>query len=166
MATTTVSTGVVVAFAGTLAPAGWHFCDGSSLSKNDPTFSALFNVIGTIYGGDANPNFKLPDYRGLFLRCVDAGKGVDPDVSSRTASGGTPAPNQIGSTQPDAFGSHGHTVHGDHLEASGGNGFDGTGLDTNSNRSGAFQHDVTTSNTGTSSETRPKNIYVNYIIAL
>jgi microcystin-dependent protein len=166
MATTTVSTGVVIAFAGTVAPAGWAFCDGRSVSKNDPMFQGLFNVIGTIYGGDANPNFHLPDYRGYFLRGVDAGRGVDPDAPSRKPSGGTPAPNQVGSIQSDAFASHAHTVHGFHLEADGGNGFDGTGLDTNSDRNGPFQHDVATSSQGDSSETRPKNIYVNYIIAL
>lgn len=164
MATTAVSTGVVVAFAGTAAPTGWAFCDGHSVSKNDPTFQPLFNVIGTIYGGDANPNFNLPDYRGYFLRGVDAGRGLDP--GSRRPSGGTPAPNQVGSIQDDAFASHAHTVTGFHLQAQGGAGFDGTGLDTNSNRNGPFQHDVQTGNQGGSSETRPKNIYVNYIIAL
>jgi microcystin-dependent protein len=136
------------------------------LNKTAAKFQGLFNVIGTIYGGDANPNFNLPDYRGLFLRCVDAGRGIDPDISGRKASGGSPALNQVGSTQPDAFASHAHTVTGFHLQGDSGSGFDGTGLDTNSDRSGPFQHNVTTSSEGESKETRPKNIYVNYIIAL
>jgi microcystin-dependent protein len=49
-------------FAGNFAPAGWHFCDGALLpiSEND----ALFNLIGTTYGGDGQSTFALPDLRG------------------------------------------------------------------------------------------------------
>jgi microcystin-dependent protein len=44
------------------APAGWAFCDGGllPLSGNE----ALFNLIGTTYGGDGVTNFALPDLRG------------------------------------------------------------------------------------------------------
>jgi len=43
-------------------PAGWALCDGSLLpiSQND----ALFNLLGTTYGGDGVTNFGLPDLRG------------------------------------------------------------------------------------------------------
>ena len=49
-------------FAGNFAPAGWAFCDGRQLaiSEND----ALFNLIGTTYGGDGQQTFNLPDLRG------------------------------------------------------------------------------------------------------
>jgi microcystin-dependent protein len=48
-------------FAGNFAPAGWAFCDGSliPISEND----ALFNLIGTTYGGDGQTTFALPDLR-------------------------------------------------------------------------------------------------------
>lgn len=53
--------GEIRMFAGNFAPAGWAFCDGSSLpiSGND----ALFNLIGTTYGGDGVTTFALPDLR-------------------------------------------------------------------------------------------------------
>lgn len=49
-------------FAGNFAPAGWMFCEGQLLpiSEND----ALFNLIGTTYGGDGQSTFALPDLRG------------------------------------------------------------------------------------------------------
>jgi microcystin-dependent protein len=49
-------------FGGTFAPAGWNFCDGTTLaiSEND----TLFNLIGTTYGGDGQETFRLPDLRG------------------------------------------------------------------------------------------------------
>jgi microcystin-dependent protein len=45
------------------APAGWAECNGQVLpiSEND----ALFNLIGTMYGGDGQTTFNLPDLRGL-----------------------------------------------------------------------------------------------------
>lgn len=44
------------------APVGWAFCQGqlTSISEN----SALFNLIGTTYGGDGQQTFGYPDLRG------------------------------------------------------------------------------------------------------
>lgn len=49
-------------FAGNFAPAGWAFCNGAliPISEND----ALFNLIGTTYGGDGQNTFGLPDLQG------------------------------------------------------------------------------------------------------
>jgi microcystin-dependent protein len=44
------------------APIGWAECNGQLLSIND--HDALFNLIGTTYGGDGQTTFALPDYRG------------------------------------------------------------------------------------------------------
>lgn len=54
--------GEIRIFAGNFAPAGWAFCDGSlmAISQND----TLFSLIGTIYGGDGQNTFGLPDLRG------------------------------------------------------------------------------------------------------
>ncbi|HEX7922375.1 MAG TPA: tail fiber protein [Bradyrhizobium sp.] len=54
--------GEIKMFAGNFAPAGWQFCDGRlvAISEND----ALFNLIGTTYGGDGQSTFGLPDLRG------------------------------------------------------------------------------------------------------
>ena len=43
------------------APVGWAFCDGRLLSITDN--AALFDLIGTTYGGDGQTNFALPDLR-------------------------------------------------------------------------------------------------------
>jgi microcystin-dependent protein len=54
--------GEIRMFGGSFAPAGWAFCNGQVLpiSEND----ALFNLIGTTYGGDGQSTFALPDLRG------------------------------------------------------------------------------------------------------
>jgi microcystin-dependent protein len=54
--------GEIRMFGGNFAPAGWAFCSGGvlSISEND----VLFSLIGTIYGGDGQSTFGLPDLRG------------------------------------------------------------------------------------------------------
>jgi microcystin-dependent protein len=54
--------GEIRMFAGNFAPRGWSFCNGQlmAISQN----SALFSLIGTIYGGDGRTTFALPDLRG------------------------------------------------------------------------------------------------------
>jgi microcystin-dependent protein len=54
--------GEIRMFGGNFAPYGWAFCDGSliSISDND----ALFNLIGTTYGGNGQTNFALPNLSG------------------------------------------------------------------------------------------------------
>jgi len=53
--------GEIRMFGGNFAPAGWAICDGSlmPIAEND----ALFNLIGTSYGGDGQETFALPDLR-------------------------------------------------------------------------------------------------------
>jgi len=70
--------GEIRLFAGTYAPNGWAFCDGSILpiSEND----ALFSLIGTTYGGDGQSTFALPDFRGR----VPIGMGQGPGLSNRS----------------------------------------------------------------------------------
>jgi microcystin-dependent protein len=83
-----------------LAQQGWLFCDGSEIPKLQ--FPDLYRAIGDAYGtASTDGSFLLPDYRGLFLRGVDGGRGVDPDSGIRTGSG----PNQTGNAG-DAVGSY------------------------------------------------------------
>jgi microcystin-dependent protein len=51
--------GEIRMFAGNFPPAGWHFCDGAlmPISENE----ALFQIIGTTYGGDGQETFALPN---------------------------------------------------------------------------------------------------------
>jgi microcystin-dependent protein len=54
--------GEIRMFGGTFAPVGWNFCDGSllSIAEND----ALFQLIGTTYGGDGQSTFAVPNLNG------------------------------------------------------------------------------------------------------
>jgi len=53
----------IIMFAGSSAPTGWLFCDGSVVSQT--TYSGLFSIVGTLYniGGEGAGNFRLPDMR-------------------------------------------------------------------------------------------------------
>src|SRR5580704_9439017 len=53
--------GEIRLFAGNFAPLNWAFCDGQLMSISDN--AALFNLIGTTYGGDGLTTFALPDLR-------------------------------------------------------------------------------------------------------
>lgn len=54
--------GQVQAFAGNFAPSGWLEAAGQNLLITE--HEALFNLIGTTYGGDGVETFALPDMRG------------------------------------------------------------------------------------------------------
>ena len=56
--------GEIRMFAGTFAPVGWAMCSGQTLAISEN--EALFNLIGTTYGGDGQTTFGLPDLQGRF----------------------------------------------------------------------------------------------------
>ena len=43
-------------------PKGWALCDGQLLPINQN--QALFSLLGTVYGGNGQTNFALPDLQG------------------------------------------------------------------------------------------------------
>jgi hypothetical protein len=45
------------------APRGWVFCSGQTL--NIQSYSALFSLLGTKFGGDGITNFKLPEMQNI-----------------------------------------------------------------------------------------------------
>jgi microcystin-dependent protein len=53
--------GDITIFAGNFEPYGWFFCDGRVLPISE--YSALFNLVGTSYGGDGIVVFGIPDLR-------------------------------------------------------------------------------------------------------
>ncbi len=63
--------GEIRMFAGNFAPGGWMLCQGQLLST--ATYSALYAVLGTTYGGNGTTTFSLPDLRGRVP--VHAGTG-------------------------------------------------------------------------------------------
>lgn len=64
-------------FAGNFAPRNWAFCEGQLMSISQNT--ALFSILGTIYGGDGRTTFALPDMRGR----VALGSGQGPGLTNR-----------------------------------------------------------------------------------
>lgn len=69
---------------------GWLKCTGSTLTRS--AYAKLFAVIGTRFntGGESSLEFRLPDWRGMFPRCLDDGRGVD----TGRAMDGVPQPSQ------------------------------------------------------------------------
>lgn len=51
--------GEIRVFAGTYAPEGWALCNGATVSISENP--ALFQLLGTTYGGDGQSTFGLPN---------------------------------------------------------------------------------------------------------
>lgn len=68
--------GEIRLFAGTYAPEGWLFCQGQLLqiAGNE----ALYQLLGTTYGGDGTSTFALPNLQGR----TPVGIGQRPGLSS------------------------------------------------------------------------------------
>jgi microcystin-dependent protein len=65
--------GIIKAFGGASAPAGYLLCDGSAVSRT--TYAALFTVIGTTYGvGDGSTTFNVPNLKGKVPVGYDSGE--------------------------------------------------------------------------------------------
>ena len=56
------------------APTGWAFCDGQLMPISQNT--ALFSLLGTIYGGDGKSTFALPDMQGNAPMQPGQGQGL------------------------------------------------------------------------------------------
>jgi len=154
-----VPPGTIMAYGGDTAPSGWFLCYGGTLFDTD--YPDLFAVIGHRFGKGVQAGrsfFYLPDMRGRFLRGRDAGTGRDPDRAGRTAMNrGGATGDAVGSVQGDQFKSHSHSETR----------YVDSGNDpTRSNPTGDVVGRLESASTGSAggSETRPKNIYVNYII--
>lgn len=93
--------GCVLAYAGeTSALKGWRVCDGAALQIKDHPH--LHDVIGTIYGGDGVNSFAVPNYKGYFLRGLDPAGDVDKGAENRTSpAGGRVTGPIVGSVQND-----------------------------------------------------------------
>jgi len=81
--------GQISMFGFNFAPRGWAFCNGQLLSISSNT--ALFALLGTIYGGDGRTTFALPDLRGR----IAMQHGTGPGLSSHSIGQRTGAENLI-----------------------------------------------------------------------
>jgi hypothetical protein len=110
---TGVPVGTIVAFFGNSnrIPVGWLLCDGRAFNRSE--YAELSDLLDN--AGLSNTN--TPDLRGQFLRGVnlnrDAATG-DPDWDKRNGTG-----EKIGSRQEDAFQGHWHEI-GESQNPSGG----------------------------------------------
>lgn len=79
--------GEIRTFAGNYAPAGWAICQGQlvSIAEN----SALFALIGTIYGGDGQTTFGLPNLAGRVPIHQGTGTGLTPRATGETGGSET-----------------------------------------------------------------------------
>ena len=55
-------------------PTGWAFCDGQIMPISQNT--ALFALLGTVYGGDGKSSFALPDMQGNAPMQPGQGQGL------------------------------------------------------------------------------------------
>jgi hypothetical protein len=164
--------GIVEPYIGTTAPGGALICNGGTIgsassggtSRANADTATLFALIWALNATDypittsagagstrganaaadfaANKRLPLPDLRGEFVRGWDNSRGVD---TSRV----------LGSAQTDEFEQHSHNI----LVFS--NSFGGTRALSGLNTAGTT---LATETAGTASETRPRNVALNYII--
>jgi microcystin-dependent protein len=66
--------GEIRMFGFNFAPRGWALCNGQLLAISQNT--ALFSLIGTIYGGDGRTTFGLPDLRSRVPMHFGQGPGL------------------------------------------------------------------------------------------
>lgn len=92
----------IILFAANYAPRNWQLCWGQimSISSN----SALFSLLGTMYGGNGVTTFALPDLRGRFPLGTGQGPGL-PVVNPGDMSG-TPTTTLVINNMP----AHNHTA--------------------------------------------------------
>jgi microcystin-dependent protein len=92
-------------FAFLFAPRGWAFCNGQTLpiSQNE----ALFDLLGTTYGGNGTSNFKLPNLQSR----VVIGQGEGAGLSSYDLG-------EVGGSETETLTSSQMPVHNHMVQAS------------------------------------------------
>lgn len=70
--------GEIRIFTGNYAPVGWAFCNGQLLLISQ--YTALFSLLGTMYGGNGTSTFALPNLAG----CAPMHQGAGPGLTTRS----------------------------------------------------------------------------------
>lgn len=154
-ATAAMPIGAVIMWPRATAPAKYLECAGQLVSRT--AYPELFDVLGIYYSaGDGSTTFGLPDYRGVFPRGWDHGRGIA-DVN-----------RDVGVYTPDAFAAHNHLVTND-ADVWGGGAGGSQGYLSNSYNNTIHQSDAgearrnRTTDTG-GAETYPKHIITMFCI--
>jgi microcystin-dependent protein len=79
--------GEIKLFAFARTPTDWLPCEGQLLDVN--TYSTLFSLISSTYGGDGVNNFALPDLRGRVPVSYGQGNGLTPRNPGETLGSNT-----------------------------------------------------------------------------
>ena len=72
--------GKIIMMATTFVPRGYLPCDGRLIPIQQNT--ALFSLLGTMYGGDGNTNFGLPNLKGKLPIQSDQSKPINTIVTN------------------------------------------------------------------------------------
>jgi len=123
--------GIIQAFAGAVAPQGWHLCDGTVLEQAD--YPQLFANIGSNWDAFAHPvdgtptvggsQFALPNLKGLYLAGVGNSGGDARSLgvfqSQKTAKNGLAnSSSSISGTATTSGSSHSHGMTNSILRSS------------------------------------------------
>src|SRR3981189_414595 len=101
--------GEVRMFGGNFPPTGWALCNGQLLPISQNT--ALFSLLGTMYGGDGKSTFALPNLEGSAP--IGNGQGAGLSDYSQGQSGGTDTVTLLTSEIPI----HNHIMQGGFTQA-------------------------------------------------
>jgi microcystin-dependent protein len=95
--------GEIRIFGFNFAPYQWATCDGQTLAISQ--YTALFSLLGTMYGGNGTSTFQLPNFQGNTGVHQGQGSGLSPYyVGEQT---GTPTVT----LQQNQLPSHTHTIN-------------------------------------------------------
>ena len=88
--------GQIISVGFNFAPVGWQLCDGSLLAISQ--YDALYNLLGTTYGGNGTTTFAVPDLRGRAPLCMGQGAGLPNYIQGQIAGSEsvTLIANQVG----------------------------------------------------------------------
>ena len=150
--------GAITAYGGAIAPTGYVLCDGSLYNGTSTTYSALWAIIGTTYGGTGQTSFAVPDLRGRMI----VAQGTNASVSALGTNDGVAVANR----RPQ----HRHTPHKHPIPF-----VNASGIDSSYSQNFALSNGVNTTDTtsvdggsGVASDSlnSPAFLVVTYIIAL
>ena len=145
-----IAVGSIITIVHNNIPDGYLLCNGAAVSRT--SYARLFTSIGTTYGsGDGITTFKIPDFRGYFLRGYKSGT---------TNAIGTPQAGGL----PNITGTITNTYRGTCTGAFYQNGSSSDGGDDKTTFGVGFDASRCSSLYGAANEVRPMNHAVNFCI--
>ena len=178
-----VPVGTISAYGGSAVPSGYLLCNGSEVSKT--TYANLYAVIGDNFGtASDNTKFKLPDLRGRATMGVASGHALGASENDATAVKGLSVATTVNSkTLEGSFKPYSPSGAGGDYSSVGNmtvSGIFGKGTASTTGYvpavtatvgksypltvDASHKHTASSTLSSTDTETRPKNVRVNYII--